>query len=45
MNMPKQAYGEKKPIFLKDILIINIQERNSDIKKRPIIPVMKALSA
>ena len=45
MNMPKQAYEEKKRALLKDILTINIQERNKDIKKRPIIPVMKALSA
>ena len=45
INMPKQAYEEKKRTLLRDILTINIHERNKDIKERPIIPVMNALTA
>ena len=43
--MPKEAYEEKKRVILRDILSINFHERNKDIKERPIIPVMEALTA
>ena len=45
INMPNQTYEEKKRILLKSILSIDFHERNKDIKERPIIPGMDALTA